>query len=380
MSIFEDEKQYIMHTYNRYPLALKSGNGCNVIDINGKEYLDFLGGIACVPLGHNHPAVKQAIDNETHGLTNVSNLFYTENQIKLAKALTQISGMEKCFFSNSGTEANEAAIKLAIVNTKKHEFIACKNAFHGRTFGSLSATYEKKYRAKFKPLVSKFKFVDYGNAEAIKNSITEKTAAVIIEPIQGEAGVIVPPEQYLKEVLEICEQKGVLLIIDEVQTGNGRTGTYFEYLAHGIKPHIVTTAKGLANGLPIGATISRGLDFEPGDHASTFGGNSLCTSVALAVVETIIKYKLMENAVKQGDHLKQEIAKLNKKEVKEIRGKGLMIGIETKKKSKEKVNAFMERGIIMNVAHEKTIRLLPPLTIGSFEVEKFVEVFNEVVK
>lgn len=381
MTIIDDEKKYLMGTYNRYPLALKSGNGCKVYDFEGKEYMDFLGGIACVPLGHNHPAVKEAVAKAlSDGLTNVSNLFYTENQVKLAKSLVEISGLEKCFFSNSGAEANEAALKLAIANTKKHEFIACKNGFHGRTFGSLSATHEKKYRAPFKPLVSKFKFVKYGSAEAVKSSISEKTAAVILEPIQGEAGVIVPPEEYLKEVLEICKSKGVLLIVDEVQSGNGRTGTYFEYLSHGIKPDLVTTAKGLANGLPIGATIAQGLDFQPKEHGSTFGGNSFCTGVALATFETITKTGLMDNAVKEGSRIKEEIAKLNKKEVKEIRGKGLMIGIELKKSAKEKVGAFMQKGVVMNVAHEKTIRLLPPLIIGESEVQKFVEVFNEVVK
>lgn len=379
-TLFEEERTYLMHTYNRYHLALKSGNGCSVYDFAGKEYLDFLGGIACVPLGHNHPAVKEAIHEQTHGLTNVSNLFYTENQIKLAKTLVQISGLQKCFLSNSGTEANECAIKLAIATTKKHAFIACKNAFHGRTFGSLSATHDKKYKAKFKPLVSSFTFVDYGDAEKIKKAITEKTAAVILEPIQGEAGVIVPPASYLKDVLAICEQKGILLILDEVQCGNGRTGTYFEYLSHGIKPHIVTTAKGLANGLPIGATLARGLDFEPGDHASTFGGNSFCAAVALSVIETITKKGLMENAVKQGNRIQEEIRKMNKKEVREIRGKGLMIGIEFKKNAKEKVSQFMQKGIIINIAHEKTMRLLPPLIISDDDVKRFISVFDEVVQ
>lgn len=347
---------------------------------DGKEYLDFLAGIACTPLGHNHPAVRATIEQQASGFTNISNLFYTENQLKLAKALVRVSGMERCFFSNSGTEANEAAIKLAIANTKKHEFVACKNAFHGRTFGSLSATYEKKYRQKFKPLVSRFRFVPYGEADAIQKAMTDRTAAVILEPVQGEAGVVVPPTEYLKEVLEICEARGVLLILDEVQTGNGRTGAYFEYLSHGIKPHIVTTAKGLANGLPIGATMARGLDFMPGDHASTFGGNSFCTAVALTVVETILKQGLMENAQKQGMRIRESIAALEKKDVKEIRGKGLMIGIEMRGNSKEKVGQFMQKGVLINVAHEKTVRLLPPLIIGNEETDRFVEVFNEVVQ
>ncbi len=379
MNLYKEEQKYILHTYNRYPLAIKKGEGCRLYDFDGKEYLDMLSGIACCPLGHNHPAIKNAILKQADRLTNISNLFYTEEQIGLAKELIAISGMQKCFFSNSGTEANEAALKLAIAETKKHEFVACKNAFHGRTFGSLSATYEKKYRAKFKPLVSKFKFVTYGNADAIKKSITAKTAAVIIEPIQGEAGIIIPPNDYLKEALEICEKYGVLLILDEVQCGNGRTGTYFEYISHKIKPHIVTTAKGLANGLPIGVTLARGLEFEPGDHASTFGGNSFVSAIAKTVVQTIVKNKLMANAVKQGDYIKKMIIQMGKKEIKHIRGKGLMVGIELKKNAKDKTNLFAKKGIIVNVAHDKVIRLLPPLIIKKQEVEEFIDIFNEVI-
>lgn len=379
MNLYKEEQKYILHTYNRYPIAIKKGEGCRLYDFDGKEYLDMLSGIACCPLGHNHPAIKNAILKQADRLTNISNLFYTEEQIGLAKELIAIAGMQKCFFSNSGTEANEAALKLAIAETKKHEFVACKNAFHGRTFGSLSATYEKKYRAKFKPLVSKFKFVTYGNADAIKKSITAKTAAVIIEPIQGEAGIIIPPNDYLKEALEICEKYGVLLILDEVQCGNGRTGTYFEYISHKIKPHIVTTAKGLANGLPIGVTLARGLEFEPGDHASTFGGNSFVSAIAKTVVQTIVKNKLMANALKQGDYIKKMIIQMGKKEIKHIRGKGLMVGIELKKNAKDKTNLFAKKGIIVNVAHDKVIRLLPPLIIKKQEVEEFIDIFNEVI-
>ena len=378
--ITKDGQNYIMNTYKRYPITLKNGKGCNVYDHEGNEYLDMISGIACCPLGHSNEAIKKAIMESADGFTNVSNLFYTEQQVKLAKKLVEVSGMEKCFFGNSGTEANEAALKLAIANTKKHEFIACKNAFHGRTFGSLSATWEKKYRTKFKPLVSKFKFVEYGNTNAIENTISDKTAAVIIEPIQGEAGIIVPPEDYLKEVQEICDKKGVLLIIDEVQTGNGRTGTYFEYLSHSIKPDIVTTAKGLANGLPMGVAIAKGIDFEPGDHASTFGGNSFVSSVALTTIETIFKENLMENAKNIGEYIKNEIQMLNKKSIKDIRGKGLMIGIELRKNAKEKVAEFISKKILISVVHEKTIRLLPPLIINKGEVENFISSFNEVVK
>lgn len=374
-----DDEKYLMNTYSRYPLTITTGLGCHVYDSNGKWYLDMLGGIACCPLGHQHPAVKNAIITQANKLTNISNLFHTEEQIHLAKKLASISGLKKCFFSNSGTEANEAAIKLAIANTKKHEFVVCKNAFHGRTFGSLSATYGKKYTEKFQPLLSKFNFVPYGDVSAIANAITEKTAAVMLEPIQGEAGVLVPPDDYLKELYEICQSKGVLLVLDEVQTGNGRTGTYFEYLSHGIKPDIVTTAKGLANGLPIGATISNGLDFEPGDHASTFGGNSFVSAVALSVTETITKNGLMGNAKTQGQYIMDKISKLGKNDVKVVRGKGLMIGIELKKPAKQTVIKLMEKSIIASVAHDTTIRLLPPLILTTKQADFFVNAFNEVV-
>ncbi|MFH1521014.1 MAG: aspartate aminotransferase family protein [Candidatus Micrarchaeota archaeon] len=377
--LIDDEKKYLMNTYSRYPLAIITGLGCHIYDSNGKWYLDMLGGIACCPLGHQHPAVKNAIITQANKLTNISNLFYTEEQINLAKKLVDISGLKKCFFSNSGTEANEAAIKLAMANTKKHEFIVCENAFHGRTLGSLSATHGKKYTQKFSPLLSKFDFVPYGDISAITKAITEKTAAVMLEPIQEEAGVIVPPIDYLKELNEICQSKGVLLILDEVQTGNGRTGTYFEYISHNIKPDIVTTAKGLANGLPIGATISNGLDFEPGDHASTFGGNSFVSAVALSVTDTITKNGMMENAKTQGSYIMNKISELGKSQVKEIRGKGLMVGIELSKPTKDIVAKFIGNGIIVNVAHDNTIRLLPPLILTTKQSDQFITAFNEVV-
>ncbi len=381
MSVFEDDKKFIMNTYRRYPVAIKSGKGCTVQDFDGRNYLDMVGGIASVPLGHAHPAILKSI-SEQSVLTGVSNLFHTENQIKLAKLLVGASGMEKCFFSNSGTEANEAAIKLAIANTGKHEFIACENAFHGRTFGSLSATYDEKYRSKFKPLVPGFKFVKYGDMDAMASAMTPQTAAVVIEPIQGEAGVIVPAEDYLKQLLELCEQKGVLLILDEVQTGNGRTGKYFEYLNHGITPHIVTTAKGLANGLPIGATIARGLDFTPGDHASTFGGNSFCAGVAAKVVETISNGDLMPNAVKQGNKIMRALGEMGKSggsKIRAVRGKGLLIGIEMKQAAKEQLELLRDKGVLVSIVHNYTIRLTPPLILSGSETDEFLEAIKEVL-
>ncbi len=369
----------LMDTYKRYPLALRSGNGCDVTDADGKAYLDLIGGIACCPLGHAHPAFVESVRKHAAGLTNVSNLFQAENAERLAKTLCGVSGMRKAFFSNSGTEANEAALKLTMAATGKRQFIACRNAFHGRTLGSLSATFEPHYRQNFQPLALEVDFVPFGDADALEKAITPKTAAFIVEPIQGEAGVIVPPREYLKTVREICDQKGILMIVDEVQTGNGRTGTYFEYTHHGILPDIVTTAKGLANGLPIGATLSRDLDFKPGQHASTFGGNAFVTAVANDVVTTIQKEGLMKNAEKQGAAIIDGIRALEKSGVKEVRGMGLMIGIELQQEAEAVRRQLQQSGVLASVAHKKTLRLLPPLILEKTQAERFIQVFDLVV-
>lgn len=369
----------LMDTYKRYLLALRSGKGCEVTDADGKTYLDLIGGIACCPLGHAHPAFVESVRKHADGLTNVSNLFQAENAERLAETLCGVSGMRKAFFSNSGTEANEAALKLAMAATGKRQFIACRNAFHGRTLGSLSATFEPHYRQDFQPLALEVDFVPFGNADALEKAITPKTAAFIVEPIQGEAGVIVPPREYLKAVREICDKKGILMILDEVQTGNGRTGTYFEYASHGILPDIVTTAKGLANGLPIGATLSQDLDFKPGQHASTFGGNAFVTAVANDVVTTIRKEGLMKNAEIQGAAIIDGIRALEKSEFKEVRGIGLMIGIELHQDAEPVRRRLQESGILASVAHKKTLRLLPPLILEKAQAEQFIRVFNQVV-
>ncbi|MBI5226699.1 acetylornithine/succinylornithine family transaminase [Candidatus Micrarchaeota archaeon] len=378
------DSRFLMNTYARYPVSLVSGNGCRVCDKTGKTFLDMIGGIACVPLGHAHPRFVESVQRHALGLTNASNLFHTENAARLAGKLCAISGMDRAFFSNSGTEANEAALKLAMAATGKKRFIACTDAFHGRSLGSLSATFEPKYRKPFEPLSPPVDFVPYGDVAAIKAALTPRTAAVIVEPIQGESGVIVPPENYLLELLELCESKDVLLIADEVQSGNGRTGTYFEYLSHGggrFKPHIVTTAKGLANGLPIGATLARGidLDFKPGQHGSTFGGNSFVTGVASDVLDLLQKEKLMENAVLQGNRIQAAISQMNKKSVSAVRGKGLMIGIQMDGAAKPAMEALRPKGVLVNVAHDCAIRLLPPLVLSNNDVNEFVGAFNEVV-
>ncbi len=374
-----DTRSFIMDTYARYPVHLASGIGCRLTDTAGKTYLDMLSGIASCPLGHAHPNFVESVRRHAQGLSNASNLYYTENQARLASELCRNSSMEKCFFSNSGSESNEAALKLAMAATGKKRFVACQGAFHGRTLGSLSATYDAKYRAAFEPLMPAVDFVPYGSADAVRKAITLQTAAVIVEPIQGESGVIVPPQTYLAELLELCESNDVLLIVDEVQTGNGRTGTYFEWQSLGIKPHITTTAKGLANGLPMGVTLARGLDFKPGQHGTTFGGNSFVAGVAYDVVRTIHDENLMPNAARQGSYIMEGVREMGKKTVSFVRGKGLMIGIQLDSHAKATLEGLRNAGVLSNVAHDNTLRLLPPLILQKSDADEFLHAFNEVV-
>ncbi len=374
------EQEFIMNTYARYPVHLVSGAGCRLTDASGRTYLDMLSGIASCPLGHAHPKFVESVRRHAEGLSNASNLYYTDNQARFAAELCRVSSMEKCFFSNSGSESNEAALKLAMAATGKKHFIACVGAFHGRTLGSLSATYEPKYRSAFEPLMPAMDFVAYGSADAVKKAITAQTAAVIVESIQGEAGVIVPPESYLAELLELCESKDVLLVVDEVQTGNGRTGTYFEWQSHGIRPHITTTAKGLANGLPMGATLARGLDFKPGQHGTTFGGNTFVAGVGFDVLRAIHDEKLMPNAERQGRHIMDAVRDMGKKTVRGVRGKGLMMGIQLDDRAKPTLEALRQGGVLANVAHENTLRLLPPLILKQSDADEFLQTFNEVVQ
>src|SRR3989338_3730524 len=370
------EREHIMQSYSRFNIVIKKGKGCYVFDSEGKEYLDLIAGIACTTLGHGNQDVTKAICSQAGNLIHACNLYYTEEQAELAKLLSDISGLKKCFFCNSGTEANEAAIKLAKKITGKHEFIACKNSFHGRTHGSLSATWKEAFRKPFEPLLEGFSFVDYGNAEAMKKAIGNGTAAAILEPIQGEAGIKVPKENYLAEVREICTKKGVLMIIDEVQTGNGRTGKFFAYQHSNLMPDIVTSAKGLANGVPIGVCMSNH-EFLKVEHASTFGGNSLACSAALATIKQILKKNLMKNASDTGKYFMESLKKLNG--VKEVRGKGLMIGADIDGNAKEIAIKLLEKGLLVNNAGESTLRFLPPITIGKKDIDKAIKIMESVL-
>ena len=381
--IVDMENEYIMQTYTRSGIAIDYGKGCCVFDKNGKKYLDLVGGLATCSIGHGNKEFAKAVKKQIEKITNPTNLYYSEPQVVLAEKLANLSGLDKCFFSNSGAESAESAIKLTRKHTKKIEIISTKHGFHGRTIGSLSATWKEKIRAHSKPLLESFIHVEYGNANAVENAISEKTGAVIVEPIQGEAGIIVPHQGYLKHLREICDKHNILLIIDEVQTGCGRTGKFFAYEHEKIKPDIVMLAKGLANGIPIGVTIAKeeiASSFEKGDHGSTFGGNPVACTAANFTVDYIIKNKLIENAAKQGNYIVEKINALKNSKINEIRGKGLMIGVQIEANAKEIVSKCNEKGLLLNSPDENVLRLLPPLIITKKEIDKAVKILDEALE
>ena len=375
------EKEHVMQSYGRFGIVIEKGKGYYVYDKEGKKYLDFIGGLATCSVGHGNSEVAKAVYLQAKKLAGVSNLYYMEPQAILAKKLSELSGLKKCFFCNSGAEANEAAIKLAKKFTGKKEFIAFKNSFHGRTTGSLAATWKVKYREAFTPLAPDVHFVAYDDINAFKEMINERTAGIIIEPIQGEAGIIVPKPGFLKKIKEVCEEKKILMIVDEVQTGCGRTGSFFEYQNEGVLPDIVTTAKGLANGIPIGVCLSN-LEFDKGDHGSTFGGNNISCAAAIATIDFIEKNSLMKNASETGDYFMQRLTELSKRKkiIKEVRGKGLIVGVELNEdKAKEIVNKALLAGLLCNAAAENVIRFLPPLIITKKEVDKAVRILKKIM-
>ena len=384
--IFAKEQRYLMQTYRRPSIVIKGGKGAIVSDFFGNEYIDCVGGIAVNAVGYCHPEVVNAIKEQAEKLIHVSNLYYTEPQVKLAEKLTELSGMNKVFFCNSGAESIEAALKLAHKVTGRHKFIAAEGSFHGRTLGSLSVTFGTKFRSAFEPLLLKWvKFVRYNDVEAIRKEIDEETAAVILEPIQGESGVRVPSEGYVKAVREICTEKDVLLILDEIQTGFGRTGRWFGKDHDGVEPDIMTVAKALGAGFPIGALLAQeGLEFQAGEHASTFGGNPLACATALASIRVIEVERLVERSRELGEYFMAEVhgenGLVSNPHVKEIRGKGLMIGIELTKFCGEIVEKALERRILINCTADNVIRLVPPLVIRKEDLDKVISVLAEIIR
>ena len=373
-------EKYIFRTYTRQPIAIKSAKGALVTDVDGKEYIDCVAGIAVNNVGHCHPAVVDAIKRQAEQLIHVSNLYYTENQAMLAEELASISGMERVFYCNSGAEAVEGALKLARKASGKKEFVATEHAFHGRTRGALSVTHKEKYRKPFEPLAPAV-FVPYNDTEAIRSAITGDTAGLILEPIQGEGGVIIPSDDYLKEVREICDDKSVLLILDEVQTGFGRTGKWFAKEHSGIAPDIMTMAKAMGGGFPMGAMLARedvAANFVRGDHASTFGGSALACAAALANIDVIKKEKLVKRSYDMGNYLVSKLRQLNKDYILEIRGKGLMVGMELSIKCEDIVAGAREKGVLLNCTSESVLRFVPPLTITKQQLDTVVSVLNEI--
>ena len=374
----------LMNTYGTRTLTLTKGERSRVWDENGKSYLDAISGIAVCGLGYSHPAVTRAISEQAATLMHTSNLYNIANQQRLADLLIQQSGMEKVFFSNSGAEANEAAIKIARKygndkGVKNPSIIVMANSFHGRTLATLSATGNTKVQIGFEPLVEGFIRAPYDDIAAIKSAAKEhkNIVAILVEPVQGEGGVRVPAADYLNQLRTICDENDWLLMLDEIQTGNGRTGTFFAFQHNGIMPDVVTTAKGLGNGMPIGACLARGKAadvLQPGNHGSTFGGNPLACSAGIAVIETLIADKLIARVQVLGDRILNafKLAFVDNSKVVDVRGKGLMIGIELNAPCPELVEKGRAKGILINVTSVNTIRLLPTFILTDDEADELI--------
>ena len=375
-------KNSVQNNYGTPSIALVKGKGLVVTDADGKQYLDFLGGIATNILGHSHPAIVKAVTKQVSTLSHVSNFYVHPRAVELAEKLAAMTGdrSAKVFFCQSGAEANEAALKLSR-RTGKVRIVAAQGAFHGRTMGALSLTGQPAKREPFLPLVKGVKHVPFGDIEAMRKAVTKKTAMVIIEPIMGEAGVIVPPADYLRELRALCDAKGALLVVDAVQTGMGRTGDWFGYEYSGIAPDVITLAKGLGGGLPLGAMIALGKAadlFQPGDHGSTFGGNPVTTAAGLAAIKFIETQKILKKVEKQGVYLMQELAVIPG--VAEVRGAGLLLGIELEtKKASDVALALQNEGVLVNAANPTTIRLAPALIVTDAQLKKFVSIFKKVM-
>jgi acetylornithine/N-succinyldiaminopimelate aminotransferase len=382
--IIEMDAKYVMHTYGRHKIALVKGKGSTVWDAEGKKYIDCVAGIAVNNIGHANPKVADAICKQAKKLIHTSNLYYTEEQVTLAKLLSEVSPHQKSFFCNSGAEANEGAIKLARKHTGKGGIIAMNNSFHGRTITTITATGQPKYQKGFEPLTPGFKHVPYGDIKAVSDAIDQNTAAVLVEPIQGESGVIVPPDGYLKDLKKVCTDNNVLLIFDEVQTGFGRTGEMFASQTFGVTPDITTLAKAIAGGFPMGAVMASNdvaETFEPGDHAATFGGNPLACAAAKASINFILDENLLDKSKEMGAYF---ISKLNQiKEqnsvVTEVRGKGLMIGVELSIECGKIIDELFAKGVIVNCAAGNVLRFVPPLTISKQEIDNVISALDEVL-
>ncbi len=389
--LLDDAGHYLMNTYSRFPVVLRKGRGMKVWSTDGKEYLDFVGGLAVNCLGHCHPKVVIAIQKQAQRLLHISNLYHIEPQIKLARRLVINSFADKVFFCNSGAEANEAAIKLVRkyfreqpVNNR-FEIITAINSFHGRTIATLTATGQDKIKSGFEPLLPGFRHVAFNDIEALAAAITGQTCAIMLEPIQGEGGVKMPDESYLRNVRELCDRHGILLILDEVQTGMGRTGKLFAYEHYGVTPDIMTLAKGLGGGAPIGAMLSTAriaTAFQPSSHGSTFGGNPLVCAAAMATLDVLLEDDLMlDQCRRMGGYFRKKLEALKEEFpgiIANISGAGLLIGIELTRNAAPVVKACLDRGILINCTAGNILRFMPPLIITEKEIDLLTDILEQV--
>jgi acetylornithine aminotransferase/acetylornithine/N-succinyldiaminopimelate aminotransferase len=389
-SVIREADRVLFRNYKRAPVAFSRGRGVRLFDLEGREYLDFIGGIAVSSLGHAHPALVRAISEQAARYVHVSNLYQIPEQVEAARRLTALAGLPRAFFCNSGAEANEAAIKLArkrgkaVKGPEAHEILVTDNSFHGRTLATLAATGNARYRLGFEPMPAGFRFVPYDDVEAMRRAITPATVAILVEPVQGEGGILPPSTGYLAGLSALADGNDLLLLFDEVQTGIGRTGKMFAFEHSGIRPDVVTLAKGVAGGVPAGvvlATEEAASHFVPGDHGSTFGGNALASAAICAVLDAIEREGLVENAAAMGTLLATGLERLRKSQplLGEIRGAGLLVGVDLSIEAAPVVEACLARGLLVNAVRPKTLRFAPPLTVSASEVDAAVRILDEAL-
>ncbi len=374
MDWVEREKKFVLQTYSRQPVVIERGEGCYVFDVNGKKYLDLVAGIATVSVGHANRFVVERIKEQLEKLIHISNLYYIPPQIELAEKLSSITGFNKFFFCNSGAESVEAALKFARKATGKKKFVSFTGDFHGRTMGALSVTHKEKFRKPFEPLVNPVEFAEFNNIQDLERKVDDSTAAVILEFVQGEAGVYPAEREFIKALFELKERYGFLVIADEVQTGFGRTGRWFAKEHYGVEPDMMTMAKAMGSGIPIGCCALKeevAEKIESGDHGSTFGGNPVACTAALATIEYIERENLVENSQKMGEYFAGRLREY----FDDVRGVGLMIGF-TVDNAPEFVRRCLEKGLLVNNTSETTIRLVPPLIISKEEVDHAIEIMT----
>jgi predicted acetylornithine/succinylornithine family transaminase len=382
-------QEFVMNTYGRFSIAPVKGKGSYVWDANGKQYLDFISGIAVCGLGHCHPELVKVLKDQVDTLWHVSNLYWIKPQVEAAEKLVQISGLGKAFFCNSGAEANEAAIKLARKyfyrrqESHKNHIIVFKESFHGRTLATVTATGQSKYQEGFAPLPEGFVYAEYNNRDSVKKMVTKNTCAIMLEPVQGEGGIHPADMDFLRGLRELCNKEELLLIFDEVQCGMGRTGHFFAFQSYGIKPDIVTMAKSLGGGIPIGAMLATdeaASGFAPGDHASTFGGNPLATAVACKVIDLISDPAFLKQVEESGRYLQESLSQIIDDRIVGIRGRGLMVGMEFNIDVKELIGLCMDQGLLLLNAGPRVLRFVPPLNISQTEINQGVAILKEALK